>query len=114
MPPVRLLSCIALPAAFCMLLSVMAVADAGMATAQTLNQRETASPAANAKVGRALTKARSKAAEEGEGGLNRETINAGCGPVEIGNKEPSDDKRRTARPDEQEVVITSDVVVVCR
>ncbi len=99
-------------AAIALFLSAAPTSWVPEAGAQNLNQRQTASPAANAKVGRALTKARSKAAQAGDANLNRETVNTNCGPVEIGNTDKAD-KRRT-KADEQVVVVPGDVINICR
>lgn len=92
----------------------------GTANAQNLNVRDTAPPASNAKIGRVLSKARSKAAQSGNVNLNQETINTrdngGCN-LEIGNRElPKDGRLQRGRlgRDEQVVVVPGDVINICR
>lgn len=82
----------------------------GAAYSQSLNQRESAPPGVNAKIGRALTKSRSQEAENGHG-INRDTVNAGCGPVQLGNDTKSNSKR--TKHDEQTVIVPN-VTVICR
>lgn len=94
------------------LLAAVAVPPAP-AAAQNLNVRDSAPPSSNAKIGRVLSKARSQSAEKGEAGLNRDTVNTDCSPVEIGNTTQTDDKRRLSR-DEQIVVVPGDVINICR
>ena len=81
------------------------------AHSQSLNQRNSAPPSANAKKARVLSDARRNAWQSGQG-LNRKQVNTDCNPVEIGNQQPNE-KGRLSR-DEQVVVVPGDIINICR
>ncbi|MBP5857145.1 hypothetical protein KAJ83_08995 [Marivibrio halodurans] len=81
------------------------------ARAQDLNRRQHAPPGSNSKKIRVLTRARQQAAEQSQG-LNRDTVNTDCSPVEIGNQQIPENGRLPR--DEQVVVVPGDIINICR
>lgn len=107
----------------------LALAIAGSAGAQQLNQRKTADPAADAKLSRMSTRGALQAAKQGGDTLKNDdlsdmAVHTDCGPVQIGGTQtagPGDSKekesllrKRTSEDDESTTLVPGDVVVICR
>lgn len=92
----------------------LVLADLGGAEAQGLNSRQTAPPGMKAKIGKALTDARVKQAEQGDVELRKKSVHDECGPVSIGNSDAEERGRRGMAGREEIVIVPGDVVTICR
>lgn len=93
---------------FSVLAIIIALAGAG-ASAQELNIRTQASPEADAKMDRLITRSATEAAGS-NGLLPQDIINNTCGPLEIGNT-PSN--KTNALNQDNTVVVRGNVVNIC-
>lgn len=86
----------------------------GSASAQSLTTREKTDAKAKAKITRALVSARSQAAKEGNARLVRDRVNLDCKPVQIGAQDDDKPERGRSARKEEPVVVTGDVINICR
>lgn len=80
------------------------------ASAQDINKRTDAPPAAQATIGRVLPKARVQAAEQGKD-LSKDIVNTDCGPLQVGNV---DQQPSGVQPRENNVVVRGNIVNICK